>query len=59
MREQNHLELELSSSKIYEEANKARLKQLLADKAKVDKELSEAEEEWLLTEDELEQIQDS
>jgi ATP-binding cassette, subfamily F, member 3 len=57
MQEQNRLELELALPDIYEESNKDRLKQLLADKARVDQRLNEAEEEWLLTEEELEQIQ--
>ncbi len=59
MQEQNRLEIELAGSEIYADNNKAQLKQLLADKAKVDKELTVTEEEWLLTEEELEQILNS
>ena len=56
MQEQNRLELELSLPDIYAEENKAQLKQLLADKARVDQTLTATEEEWLLTEEELEQV---
>ncbi len=55
--QQNNLELELARPEIYEDANKPRLKQLLADKTRVDQSLTKTEEEWLLTEEELEQIQ--
>jgi ATP-binding cassette subfamily F protein 3 len=53
---QKEFEQELTSQEIYDEANKERLKQLLADKSTVDQELASAEEEWLSTEEELEEL---
>ncbi len=54
--QQKELEHELARPEIYEETNKARLRQLLADKTKLDKSLAETEEAWLLAEEEMEQI---
>ena len=56
MQQQQELEHELALPEIYEEANKTRLKQLLTDKTKIDRSLTEAEEEWLVTEGEMEKI---
>ncbi len=53
---QQALEQELANPASYEEANKDQLKQLLADKARVDLELASAEEEWLSTEEGLQQL---
>lgn len=55
---QKEFEQELTSQEIYEEDNKGRLKQLLADKSSVDQELASAEEEWLSTEEKLEELSD-
>jgi ATP-binding cassette subfamily F protein 3 len=53
---QKEFEQELTSQEIYDEDNKDRLKQLLADKSSVDRELASAEEEWLSTEEKLEEL---
>jgi ATP-binding cassette subfamily F protein 3 len=53
---QKDLEQELARPEIYEETNKAKLKQLLADKSTIDQELASAEEEWLSTEEQLEEM---
>jgi ATP-binding cassette subfamily F protein 3 len=51
---QKQLELELARPEVYEDTNREKLKQLLAEKAATDRELSSTEEEWLTTEEELE-----
>ena len=53
---QQALEHELAKPEIYDETNKNRLKQLLADKVGIDRSLDETEEQWLATEDELDRI---
>ncbi len=50
---QKALEQELANPEIYDEINKDKLKQLLADKAAIDSDLAASEEEWLATEEEL------
>lgn len=52
-REQRALTELLSDAEIYEDAQKTRLMQVLADKQRVDAELSAAEEAWLLLAEEL------
>jgi ATP-binding cassette, subfamily F, member 3 len=54
---QKELEQKLAEPDIYDERNKISLKQLLADQAKLDRELADAEGEWLATEDEMDRIQ--
>ncbi len=56
MRQQRELEQRLAQPDIYDESNKTQLKQLLADRAKLERELAVAEEEWLATEEEIEVI---
>lgn len=51
------IETQLGEPKIYEESNKARLQQLLADQTRCQNELDSFEEEWLLLSEELEQAQ--
>lgn len=56
MQQINELEQKLADPGIYNESNKSSLKQLLADKVELDKQLENAEEEWLATEEELDMI---
>lgn len=48
------IENQLGDSSIYDDKNKARLQQLLLDQAKVQQQLDEAEENWLLISEEIE-----
>jgi ATP-binding cassette, subfamily F, member 3 len=48
------IETQLGDSSIYDDKNKANLQQLLLDQAKVQQQLDEAEESWLLISEELE-----
>jgi ATP-binding cassette subfamily F protein 3 len=48
------IETQLGDSSIYDDKNKANLQQLLLDQAKVQQQLDEAEENWLLISEELE-----
>ncbi|MEJ1354489.1 MAG: ATP-binding cassette domain-containing protein [Candidatus Sedimenticola sp. (ex Thyasira tokunagai)] len=51
------LEKTLAEAEIYEERNRARLKELLTEKSGVDRNLIETEESWLLASEELEQAE--
>ncbi|MEJ1298522.1 MAG: ATP-binding cassette domain-containing protein [Candidatus Sedimenticola sp. (ex Thyasira tokunagai)] len=51
------LENTLAEADIYEERNRARLKELLTEKSGVDRSLIETEESWLLASEELEQAE--
>ncbi len=51
------VETELAQPELYEEANKARLKQLLAQQARCNAESVQCEEKWMLAQEELEQQQ--
>jgi hypothetical protein len=53
---QAELDQALAKSDIYEDANKADLKKLLAEKAEVDMRLGMAEESWIEAGEELERI---
>ncbi len=55
--QQAGFEQELAEPAIYEESNKDNLKQLLAEKAKVDASLGETEEQWMLASEELEEAE--
>ena len=48
------IEIQLGDSSIYDDKNKANLQQLLLDQAKVQQQLDEAEENWLLSSEEIE-----
>ncbi len=48
------IEAQLGDSSIYDDKNKANLQQLLLDQAKVQQQLDEAEENWLLISEEIE-----
>ena len=48
------IETQLGDSSIYDDKNKAKLQQLLLDQAKVQQQLDEAEENWLLISEEIE-----
>ncbi|HOY24446.1 MAG TPA: ATP-binding cassette domain-containing protein, partial [Cellvibrio sp.] len=48
------IETQLGDSSIYDDKNKANLQQLLLDQAKVQQQLDEAEENWLLISEEIE-----
>ena len=52
--EKGALEQRLADPTIYEEANKAKLKELLVEQARIDGELSDTEEAWLTAGEELE-----
>lgn len=52
--QQHQLELHLADPAIYADSEKQRLKTVLAQKTAVDKALAEAEEQWLLAEEHLE-----
>jgi len=49
-----NIETQLGDSSIYDDKNKANLQQLLLDQAKVQQQLDEAEENWLLISEEIE-----
>jgi ATP-binding cassette, subfamily F, member 3 len=51
--EQRQLEQQLAEPSLYEESEKARLKQVMALKMQVDKALNDAEEAWMEAEDRL------
>ena len=53
--EQKALEDQLADPDIYQDSNKDKLKQLLAQKVSVDKNLEQAEQEWMETEELLEE----
>jgi len=53
----NLIEQQLSDSSIYEEKNKAKLQQLISDKADSDKEHESAEIDWLEASEELENLE--
>jgi ATP-binding cassette subfamily F protein 3 len=55
--QQQQLEQQLADPTLYDDANKARLKQLLNDKANIDKQLTIAEEAWLTAEENIAQAQ--
>lgn len=48
------IETQLGGSSIYDDKNKANLQQLLLDQAKVQLQLDETEENWLMVSEELE-----
>jgi len=52
--QQKQFEEQLADTSLYEDANKARLKQILQDKAKVDQALEETEIEWMEISEQLE-----
>jgi ATP-binding cassette subfamily F protein 3 len=52
--EQRHLEAELAEPSLYSEAEKDRLKEILARKAEIDKALDAAETDWMEAEERLE-----
>jgi ATP-binding cassette subfamily F protein 3 len=54
---QKAIETELTNPEIYDENSKNELKQLLADKLAIDRDLTTAEEKWLATQEELERLQ--
>ncbi len=56
--QQKQLEEQLADTSLYDEANKARLKQVLQEKAQVDKALEEAEIEWMEISEQLEEAED-
>jgi len=56
--QQKQLEEDLADSSLYDDANKARLKQVLQDKAQTDKALEEAEMEWMEISEQLEEAED-
>ncbi|NBV75457.1 MAG: ABC transporter ATP-binding protein, partial [Methylococcaceae bacterium] len=53
--EQQALEQQLADPVIYEDSNKEQLKQVLANKAKVDAALEQAELAWMTAEEQLQQ----
>ncbi|MDZ4151600.1 MAG: ABC transporter ATP-binding protein, partial [Methylicorpusculum sp.] len=53
------IEQQLADPVIYQETEKNRLKQLLEQKAQVDRDLSRAEEAWLTAESKLEEAQEA
>jgi ATP-binding cassette subfamily F protein 3 len=53
---QKELEIDLAKPESYSDANKANLNKLLTDKAAIDRNLQNTEEEWLETENELEEL---
>jgi ATP-binding cassette, subfamily F, member 3 len=55
--QQQQLEQKLAEPDIYDDSNKTTLKQLVADKARLDKDMSDAEEAWLATEEKMGSIQ--
>ncbi|MBE0470100.1 MAG: ATP-binding cassette domain-containing protein [Methyloprofundus sp.] len=57
-KQQKQLEQELADSSLYEDANKARLKQVLQEKTQVDKALEEAEMQWMEISEQLEEAED-
>jgi ATP-binding cassette subfamily F protein 3 len=48
------IEIQLGDSSIYDDKNKANLQQLLLDQAKIQQQLDEAEENWLILSEEIE-----
>ncbi|MCF7969906.1 MAG: ATP-binding cassette domain-containing protein [Methylococcaceae bacterium] len=56
--QQKQLEEELADSSLYDDANKARLKQVLQEKTQIDKALEEAEMEWMEISEQLETAED-
>jgi len=56
--QQKQLEEQLADTSLYDETNKARLKQVLQEKAQVDKALEEAEIEWMEISEQLEEAED-
>ncbi|MDF1584359.1 MAG: ATP-binding cassette domain-containing protein [Methyloprofundus sp.] len=57
-KQQKQFEQELADASLYEDVNKARLKQVLQEKAQVDKALEEAEMQWLEISEQLEEAED-
>ena len=55
-RQQQELQQRLAEPSIYDESNKVLLKQLLADRGELERQLAIAEEEWLATEEEIDRI---
>jgi ATP-binding cassette subfamily F protein 3 len=49
------LEVQLAEPEVYDEANKARLKELLAEQADIQRQINKAEENWLRKSEELQQ----
>jgi ATP-binding cassette subfamily F protein 3 len=56
-KEKNALQEQLADNSIYEEQNKAKLKQLLEQQATIDKKSQELEEQWLAASEELEALE--
>lgn len=55
--QQKQLEEQLADSSLYDDANKTRLKQVLQEKAQVDKALEEVEMEWMEISEQLEEVE--
>lgn len=53
----NELQTMLADTSLYEEANKPRLKELLAEQAQIQQQLSHTEEEWLNKSEQLQRIE--
>jgi ATP-binding cassette subfamily F protein 3 len=51
------LEAQLADSTVYDEANKARLKQLLTEQAEIQRQINQTEETWLNKSEELQQME--
>ena len=56
-KEKSALQEQLANNSIYEEQNKAKLKQLLEQQTTIDKKLQELEEQWLAASEELEVLE--
>ena len=56
-KEKSALQEQLANNSIYEEQNKAKLKQLLEQQTTIDKKLQELEEQWLAASEELEALE--
>ncbi|WP_305910055.1 ATP-binding cassette domain-containing protein [Methylomarinum sp. Ch1-1] len=56
-RQQQQLEQQLADPTVYDDDNKERLKQLLAQKSDVDRDLEQAEADWMEAEEQLEQAE--
>jgi len=56
-RQQTELEQQLADPAVYDDNNKEPLKKLLAEKARVDRQLTTTEEAWLATSEQLEQVE--
>ena len=56
--QQKQLEEQLADTSLYDESNKARLKQVLQEKAQVDQDLEETELEWMEISEQLETSED-